>query len=151
MALVADAAGEARFGVLVVTHGGLAFELVRALERIVGRVDGLKALTIGWDDELPQARQAVEQAIAEVDPGGGVLILTDMFGGTATNVTLVFLREGVEIVTGVNLPMLIKCASIRDTCSLREAAVRVKEQGQKSIAIATEYLGPTGGRSGEGP
>ncbi|HKB08212.1 MAG TPA: PTS fructose transporter subunit IIA [Candidatus Polarisedimenticolia bacterium] len=143
MTLVAEAAGEARFGVLVVTHGGLAFELVRALERIVGKVDGLKALTIGWDDDLQQARQAVEQAIADVDPGGGVLILTDMFGGTATNVTLAFLRDGVEIVTGVNLPMLIKYANIRDKCSLREAAARIKEQGQRSIAIATEYLDPS--------
>jgi len=144
MSIVAEAAGEARFGVLVVTHGGLAFELVRALERILGKVETLKALTIGWDDDLPQARRAVEQAIAEVDPGGGVLILTDMFGGTATNVTLAFLREGVEIVTGVNLPMLIKYANIRDKCSLKEAAVRIKEQGQRSIAIATEYLDPSG-------
>ncbi len=144
MTIVAEAAGEARFGVLVVTHGGLAFELVRALERIVGKVEGLKALTIGWDDDLPQARRAVEQAIAEVDPGGGVVILTDMFGGTATNVTLAFLREGVEIVTGVNLPMLIKYANIRDKCSLKEAATLIKEQGQRSITIATEYLDPTG-------
>jgi mannose PTS system EIIA component len=144
MSIVAEAAGEARFGVLVVTHGGLAFELVRALERILGKVETLKALTIGWDDDLPQARRAVEQAIAAVDPGGGVLILTDMFGGTATNVTLAFLREGVEIVTGVNLPMLIKYANIRDKCSLKEAAVRIKEQGQRSIAIATEYLDPSG-------
>lgn len=146
MVLVAEAAGETRFGVLVVTHGGLAFELVRALERIVGKVEGLKALTIGWDDDLPVARRAVEEAIAEVDPGGGVLIMTDMFGGTATNVTLAFLREGIEIVTGVNLPMLIKFANIRDSCGLREAAVRIKEQGQRSIAIATEYLGPAGRR-----
>jgi PTS system mannose-specific IIA component len=140
--LVAEAAGETRFGLLVVTHGGLAFELVRALERIVGKVEGLKALTIGWDDALPAARKAVEEAIVEVDPGGGVLILTDMFGGTATNVTLAFLRDGIEIVTGVNLPMLIKFANIRDRCALREAAVRIKEEGQRSIAIATEYLGP---------
>ena len=144
MSIVAEAAGEARFGVLVVTHGGLAFELVRALERIVGKVESLKALTIGWDDDLPQARRAVEQAIAAVDPGGGVLILTDMFGGTATNVTLAFLRDGVEIVTGVNLPMLIKYANIRDKCSLKEAAALIKEQGQRSIAIATEYLDPSG-------
>src|SRR6185436_1124795 len=140
--VVVEATGETRFGVLVVTHGGLAFELVRSLERIVGKVEGLKALTIGWDDALPAARKAVEEAIAEVDPGGGVLILTDMFGGTATNVTLAFLRAGVEIVTGVNLPMLIKFANIRDKCGLQEAAIRIKEQGQRSIAIATEYLGP---------
>jgi len=144
MSIVAEAAGEARFGVLVVTHGGLAFELVRALERIVGKVDGLRALTIGWDDDLPQARRVVEQTIAEIDPGGGVLIMTDMFGGTATNVALAFLRDGVEIITGVNLPMLIKYANIRDKCSLKEAATRIKEQGQRSIAIATEYLDPSG-------
>jgi mannose PTS system EIIA component len=142
--VVAEAEGEARFGALVVTHGGLAFELVRALERIVGRVEGLKALTIGWDDDLPQARRAVEEGIAEVDPGGGVLIMTDMFGGTATNVALAFLREGVEILTGVNLPMLIKYANIRDKCSLKEAATLIKEQGHKSIAIAREYLDPYG-------
>ena len=146
MVLAAEAAGETRFGVLVVTHGGLAFELVRALERIVGKVDGLKALTIGWDDDVPAARRAVEEALAEINPGGGVLIMTDMFGGTATNVTLAFLREGIEIVTGVNLPMLIKFANIRDRCGLQEAAVRIKEQGQRSIAIATEYLGPAGRR-----
>jgi PTS system mannose-specific IIA component len=139
------AGGTGRFGLLVVTHGGLAFELVRALERIVGSVAGVRALSLGWDDELPAARQEVERAIAEVDPGGGVLILTDMFGGTATNVTLSFLREGIEILTGVNLPMLIKFANLRDKCSLREAAARIKEQGQRSIALATEVLNPPAG------
>jgi PTS system mannose-specific IIA component len=143
---MAEAAGGAgRFGLLVVTHGGLAFELVRALERIVGAAEGVRALSLGWDDDLPSARREVERAIAEVDPGGGVLILTDMFGGTATNVTLSFLREGVEILTGVNLPMLIKFANLRDKCSLQEAAARIKEQGQRSIALATEVLGPPAG------
>jgi PTS system mannose-specific IIA component len=145
MSVVADAAGEARFGLLVVTHGGLAFELMRALERIVGPVDRVRGLSIGWDDDLQVARRAVEEAITQVDPGGGVLILTDMFGGTATNVSLSFLRDGVEILTGVNLPMLIKFANLRDKCSLREAAARIKEQGQRSIALATEYLEPSGG------
>jgi PTS system mannose-specific IIA component len=138
----AEAAGAAGFGLLVVTHGGLAFELVRALERIVGPVERVKGLSIGWDDDLQAARRAVQEAMADVDPGGGVLILTDMFGGTATNVTLSLLRDGVEILTGVNLPMLVKFANLRDTCSLREAAARIKEQGQKSIALATEYLAP---------
>lgn len=136
------AGGTGRFGLLVVTHGGLAFELVRALERIVGAVEGVRALSLGWDDDLQAARREVERAIAEVDPGGGVLILTDMFGGTATNVALSFLRDGVEILTGVNLPMLIKFANLPDKSSLAEAAARIKEQGQRSIAVATEYLGP---------
>ncbi len=133
-------ADAARFGLLVVTHGGLAFELMRALEKVVGPLDRVRGLSLGWDDDLATARWAVDEAIAAVDPGGGVLILTDMFGGTPTNVALAFLREGVEIVTGVNLPMLIKFAGIRDSCGLREAAARIKEQGQKSIVLATEYL-----------
>lgn len=129
-----------RLGLLVVTHGGLAFELVRALERIVGAIDGVRALSLGWDDDLTTARRSVEKAIREIDAGGGVLILTDMFGGTATNVVLSFLRDGVEILTGVNLPMVIKFANLRDKCSLREAATRIKEQGQRSIALASETL-----------
>ena len=129
-----------RLGLLVVTHGGLAFELVRALERIVGAIDGVRALSLGWDDDLTTARRSVEKAIREIDAGSGVLILTDMFGGTATNVVLSFLRDGVEILTGVNLPMVIKFANLRDKCSLREAATRIKEQGQRSIALASETL-----------
>ncbi|HXH28853.1 MAG TPA: PTS fructose transporter subunit IIA [Candidatus Polarisedimenticolia bacterium] len=134
------------FGLLVVTHGGLAFELVRALEKIVGPVERVRALSIGWDDDLARARTALQEAIEAVDPGGGVLILTDMFGGTATNLTLAFLREGVEIVTGVNLPMIIKYANLRGGVGLKEAAVRIKDQGQKSISLATEYLEPGGER-----
>ncbi|PYS95262.1 MAG: PTS fructose transporter subunit IIA [Acidobacteria bacterium] len=134
-----------RFGLLVLTHGGLAFELVRALERIVGSVDRVRALSIGWDDDLAAARREVQEAITEVDPGGGVLILTDMFGGTPTNVALSFLRDGVEILTGVNLPMIVKFANLRESASLKEAAARIKEQGQRSIAMATEYLDPSRG------
>jgi PTS system mannose-specific IIA component len=129
----------------VVTHGNLAFELVRALERIVGSLERVRALSIGWDDDLATARRAVQEAIAAVDPGGGVLILTDMFGGTATNVTLSFLGEGIEILTGVNLPMLITFANLRGRSPLREAAARVKERGQRSISLATEYLDPDRG------
>lgn len=132
-------------GLLVVTHGGLAFELVRALERLLGSAEGMRALSLGWDDDLPAARKAVQEAIAAVDRGAGVLILTDMFGGTPTNVTLSLLREGVEIVTGVNLPMLVKFAGLRDIMDLKEAAARVRDQGQRSIALATDYLDPAGG------
>jgi PTS system mannose-specific IIA component len=134
----------APLGLLVVTHGGLAFELVRAQERILGSVEGVRALSLGWDDDLAAARRAVQDAIGEVDAGAGVLILTDMFGGTPTNVALSFLREGVEIVTGVNLPMVVKFAGLRMTCSLKEAAARVRDQGQRSIALATDYLEPSG-------
>ena len=140
MPQVTETSNPPPFGLLVVTHGGLAFELVQALRRIVGEVSSVKALSIDWEMGLSTAREVVRQAIEEVDAGGGVLILTDMFGGTATNVTLPFLRDGVEIVTGVNLPMMIKFANIGSSSTLREAATLLKEQGQRAIALAAEYL-----------
>ncbi|HKN47026.1 MAG TPA: PTS fructose transporter subunit IIA [Candidatus Polarisedimenticolia bacterium] len=142
-----DAAGaEPRVGLVVVTHGELAFELVRAFERIVGpAARRVRALSIGWDDDLQQARLWLQEAIGAADDGGGVLILTDMFGGTATNLSLSFLRPGIEIVTGVNLPMLIKFANLPAGVPLKEAAGIVKEQGQRAIALATEYVDPTRG------
>ena len=142
-------AGGPGLGLLVVTHGGLAFELVRALERIVGPVDRVRALSIGWDDDPNEARATLQRALEEVDPGGGVLLLTDMFGGTATNLALAFLRDGVEIVTGVNLPMLVKFVNLRTEVPLKEAAASVRDQGQRSIALATDVLGarPAGEKS----
>jgi PTS system mannose-specific IIA component len=135
-----------RVGLVVVTHGGLAFELVRAFERIVGpAARQVQALSIGWDDDLHAARRALQDAIDAVDGGAGVLILTDMFGGTATNLTLSFLRAGIEILTGVNLPMLIKFVNLPPGASLKEAAGIIKEQGQRSIALATEYVDPARG------
>ena len=143
---VTETSNPPHFGLLVVTHGGLAFELVQALRRIVGEMSSVKALSIDWEMGLGNAREVVSQAIKEVDPGGGVLILTDMFGGTATNVTLPFLRDDVEIVTGVNLPMMIKFANIGPSSTLREAATLLKEQGQRAIALAAEYLDPPPGK-----
>ena len=138
-----------RFGLLVVTHGGLAFELVQTLEHIVGLLDRVKAISIDWDTSLADARETVRKGIDEVDPGNGVLILTDMFGGTATNLALSFLSDRVEILTGVNLPMMIKSANVRCTSDLRDAAPRIKEQGQRAIATATEYIDPAGGGPGD--
>ena len=132
-----------RFGLLVMTHGGLAREFVRALEMIVGHVERVRPLSIGWDDDPQEARTAVQDAIEEVDAGEGVLVLTDMFGGTATNLTLPYLSERVEIVTGVNLPMLIKFANLRPETTLKEAAALIRDQGQRSIALANEYLEPS--------
>jgi mannose PTS system EIIA component len=135
-----------RPGLIVVTHGGLAFELVRALERIVGPgAPRARALSIGWDEDLHQARKAVEEAIQDNDGGAGVLILTDMFGGTATNLVLSCMRPGVEIVTGANLPMLIKFSNLPADLSVKEVAAAVREQGQKAIALATGYLDPRTG------
>ena len=130
-------------GVLVVTHGNLARELVQAARRIVGEVRELQALAIDWDDEVAAAGSAIQEAVKEIDQGHGVLILTDMFGGTPTNISLSFLREGkVEIITGVNLPMLIKFCNLRERDDLRAVADRIKEQGQKSIYIAGDVFKP---------
>jgi mannose PTS system EIIA component len=134
-------------GVIVVTHGRLAEELVAAARVIVGQAEHLRALSIGWNDDVDLAREAVRKAIAEEDKGRGVLVLTDMFGGTPTNISLSFLAEGkVEIVTGVNLPMLVKCASLGRTLpadlSLRQIADRVAGKGRDSVIVAGDMLEP---------
>ena len=128
-------------GVLVVTHGNLARELVQAASRIVGEVKGIQAVAIDWDDEVSAAGNAIREAIKGMDQGQGVLILTDMFGGTPTNISLSFLKEGrVEIITGVNLPMLIKFSNLRERDDLRTVAENIKDQGQKSIYIASDVF-----------
>ena len=129
--------------VLVVTHGNLARELVLAARRIVGEVKELQALAIDWDDEVAAAGNAIQNAIKKMDQGQGVLILTDMFGGTPTNISLSFLKEGeVEIITGVNLPMLIKFCNLQERDDLRSVAERIKDQGRKSIYVATDVFKP---------
>ena len=125
-------------GIVVVTHGALAGELVNATRTIVGDIPAIAAVSIGWTDDMNSARQAIEGAVAEVG-GGDVLILTDMFGGTPTNVSLPFLSPKVEIVTGVNLPMLIKLTTLREG-ELVEVARVVREQGKGAIYVASEIL-----------
>jgi PTS system mannose-specific IIA component len=128
-------------GILVVTHGSLAEELVKAARRIVGDVEELKAVVIDWDDDVTVAGKVIQDAIKQLDTGCGVLILTDMFGGTPTNISLSFLTEGkVEIVTGVNLPMLIKYCNLRDRDDLNSVASRIQEQGQKGIYVASHVF-----------
>jgi PTS system mannose-specific IIA component len=126
-------------GIVVVTHGSLAGELVNATRTIVGEIPAIAAVSIGWTDDMAVAREAIERALAEVG-GGDVLLLTDMFGGTPTNVSLPFLSPHVEIVTGVNLPMLIKLTSIREG-ALAEVARVVRDQGKDAIYVASEILG----------
>jgi len=126
-------------GIVVVSHGTLAAELVGAARTIVGDIERIAAVSIGWSDDVARAREAVGRAIAEVG-GAPVLVLTDMFGGTPTNVSLLFLSPGVEIVTGVNLPMLIKLNSRREG-PLAEVAKEIQTQGQASIRVASEILG----------
>ncbi|HEY0098423.1 MAG TPA: PTS sugar transporter subunit IIA [Pyrinomonadaceae bacterium] len=127
---------------VVVTHGQLATELLAAAEMIIGPIAHIAAISIGWHDDVDVARDEIEAAIARVSEGGGVLILTDMFGGTPTNIASMFFVEGeVEVVTGVNLPMVIKLASQTEAEeTLAVVAGRVRDQGQQAIYLAGELL-----------
>jgi PTS system mannose-specific IIA component len=125
-------------GIVVVTHGAVAGELVNAARTIVGEIPNIAAVSMGWADDMGVAREAIEKAIADVG-GGDVLILTDMFGGTPTNVSLPFLSPKVEIVTGVNLPMIIKLTSLREG-DLIEVARVIRDQGKGAIYVASEIL-----------
>jgi PTS system mannose-specific IIA component len=125
-------------GIVVVSHGQVAGELVNAARNIVGEVPAIAAVSIAWADDMSAAREKIERALSEVG-GGDVLILTDMFGGTPTNVSLPFLSPRVEIVTGVNLPMLIKLIGLREG-SLLEVARVVRDQGKGAIYVASEIL-----------
>lgn len=137
-------------GVLVVTHGELAAELVDAARTIVGPAPHLAPLSIGWDDDVDEARELVRSAIVEHDSGRGVLLLTDMFGGTPTNLCLSFLaRKGVEIITGVNLPMVVKTANLTPEqlreMDLRAIAETVASRGRESIRVPGAVLDPEPG------
>ncbi len=128
-------------GVVVVTHGQLATELVNAAETIVGDQPRFAAVSIGWHDAVELAREDLAQAIARVDSGSGVIVLTDMFGGTPSNLAITFLAEGrVEVITGVNLPMLLKLAGTREVADLRELARRIREDGRTGIWVASDLL-----------
>ena len=125
-------------GIVVVTHGRIAEELVNAARTIVGDLPRVAAVSIGWSDDPAAAEAAIEGGLAEAG-GGEALVLTDMFGGTPTNLSLPYLSEKVEIVTGVNLPMLIKALSLREG-ALVEVARAVREQGKSAIYVASEVL-----------
>jgi PTS system mannose-specific IIA component len=128
-------------GVVVVTHGQLATELLNAAETIVGDLPGFAAISIGWHDDVEQAREEIGQAISRLETGDGVIVLTDMFGGTPSNLAISLLEEGrVEVVTGVNLPMLIKLATLRETVPLQEVARRIREDGRNAIWVASDLL-----------
>jgi mannose PTS system EIIA component len=129
-------------GALVITHGRLGHELVAAAQTIVGEISHITAVSIGWNDDVNKSKEGIEKAVQSVNQGKGVIILTDMFGGTPSNVSLSLLnRDQLEIITGVNLPMIIKLANQSGKENLSELAAKVKEQGQKHISIASELLG----------
>jgi len=128
-------------GVVVVTHGQLATELVNAAETIVGELPRFAAVSIGWHEDTQDARSEIEQAIARVDDGEGVLILTDMFGGTPSNLAMTFLVVGrVEVITGVNLPMLIKLVNVPKQSDLLAVARDMREHGRNAIWVASDLL-----------
>jgi mannose PTS system EIIA component len=128
-------------GVVVVTHGQLATELLNAAETIVGDLPRFAAVSIGWHDDTEDARTEIDQAIARVEEGAGVLILTDMFGGTASNLAMSFLSQGkVEVITGVNLPMLIKLANLPEQSDLLASAREMREHGRNAIWVASDLL-----------
>jgi len=128
---------------VIVTHGHLAGELLAAAEMIVGPISHIGAVSIGWHDDVDAAREEVQRAITRVSQRAGVLLLTDMFGGTPTNIASMFLEEGsVEVVTGVNLPMVIKLASYSTEEPLDEVARKICEQGRQGIYSAGGLLAP---------
>lgn len=128
-------------GMVLVTHGRLAEEFIAATEHVVGEQTNVRAICIGPDDDMEQRRQEILQAIAEVDKGQGVIVLTDMFGGTPSNLAISIMdKANVEVIAGMNLPMLIKLASIRQTESLAEAVAGAQESGRKYINVASRLL-----------
>jgi PTS system mannose-specific IIA component len=128
-------------GILIVTHQELAEALLNVWDLIVGRQEGIGAVSLDPSAPPEVSRQQIQRGLSQVNGGNGVIILTDMLGGTPSNLTLSFLHDGkVEVVTGVNLPMLMKLSNIRDKNDLREAALTLKQSGQKGIAVASEVL-----------
>jgi mannose PTS system EIIA component len=135
---------------VIVTHGHLAGELLAAAEMIIGPVSHIAAVSIGWHDDVEAARDEVQRAIARVSQSAGVLLLTDMFGGTPTNIASMFLEDGsIEVLTGVNLPMVIKLATQTGQESLTEMARRICDQGRQGIYMAGDLLTPPPKTSGD--
>jgi len=128
-------------GVVVVTHGQLATELLNAAEMIVGDLPQFTAVSIGWHEDVNDAREDIAQAIERVQGDQGVLLLTDMFGGTPSNLGMTFLEANrLEVITGVNLPMLIKLASVTNAADLRAVAREMREHGRNAIWVASDLL-----------
>ena len=128
-------------GMVLVTHGRLAEELISALEHVVGPQANVRAVCIGPDDDMEQRRAEILDLAVQADEGDGVVLLTDMFGGTPSNLAIsVMNTTNVEIIAGVNLPMLIKLVSVRKSESLAEAVLKAQESGRKYINIASQIL-----------
>ena len=136
-----------RIGGVIISHGQVATELLSAAETIVGEVNHVVAVSIGWHDDVDRAREEINQAIARVqvsasdgDEPAGVLVLTDMFGGTPTNLAVTLITPRVEVITGVNLPMLLKLARPQKPTDLADLAREMREHGRNAIWVASELL-----------
>jgi PTS system mannose-specific IIA component len=128
-------------GVVVVTHGQLAAELVNAAEAIVGDLSNITSVSIGWHDDVDVAREEIGAAVGRVATDLGTLVLTDMFGGTPSNLAVTFLApQRVEVVTGVNLPMLLKIANLREASDLREIARTAGEHGRGAVWVVSDLM-----------
>lgn len=129
-------------GMILVTHGKLAEEFVHAMEHVVGRQEAVATVCIGPNDDMERRRQEIAEAIAAVDTGEGAIILTDLFGGTPSNLAISLMQAGrVEVIAGINLPMLIRLAKARGCMGVAEAAAAARDAGRNYITIASEYLG----------
>ncbi|MCU1230949.1 MAG: manX [Acidobacteria bacterium] len=129
-------------GALIVTHGKLAYELLNAAQKIETNVSGVEAVPLEWTDTVDEAREKIRMALERISDGNGVIIFTDMFGGTPSNISLSFLEKGrVEIVTGVNLPMVVKFATLaQDATDVATLAHVISEKGSKAIRVASDLL-----------
>jgi mannose PTS system EIIA component len=133
-------------GVLITTHGNLGSELIRAAELIRGSLKGIVHVSVDQTKGVEDLKKEISAAIKKLDQGQGVLILTDLFGGTPSNISLSFLKEGkVEVITGVNLPMLLKLPDIREGMQLKEFARYIRDYGIKNISLASEILSKKAG------
>ena len=129
-------------GLVLVTHGKLASEFIVAMEHVVGPQERIVPICIGPDDDMEARRKDIAKAIAKVDGGGGVIILTDLFGGTPSNLAISLMKsEKIEVIAGVNLPMLIRLEGARKTMDVKSAVAAAREAGRKYISVASEVLG----------
>jgi len=129
-------------GMILVTHGNLAEEFVHAMQHVVGQQEAVATVCIGPSDDMERRRREIAAAIKQVDSGEGAIILTDLFGGTPSNLAISLMQAGrVEVIAGINLPMLIRLAKARECMSVIDAAVAARDAGRNYITMASEYLG----------
>ena len=131
-------------GLVLVTHGQLAREFINAMQHVVGPQQQVQGICIGPDDDMEARRNDIAAAIAEVDDGGGVIILTDLFGGTPSNLAISLMKtDRIEVIAGINLPMLIRLEGARKAMGVKAAVAAAREAGRKYISVASEVLGET--------